>query len=192
MFLLFPAAWSPVKGGAQDMNYWKYGCMECTMEVSCCKYPPASSLEQYWKDNSASLVEYLNQANTGIRGIIKFQNGNTGVNLTVSFDSREPYFKTSSDGEYYRILLPGSYKLKVLLECNSIYETSITVPTNTKLLVYNITLSNELYPNYLSANLNRYAVFCSITNTTNISNQVNFSISTFLFFILYLKSDAIF
>lgn len=35
----------------QDYNYAWHGCMEITLEMSCCKYPPASFLESHWNDN---------------------------------------------------------------------------------------------------------------------------------------------
>ena len=38
-------------GGMQDYNYIFHGTMEITLEVSCCKHPMASTLEQHWKDN---------------------------------------------------------------------------------------------------------------------------------------------
>lgn len=38
-------------GGMQDYNYIFHGTMEITLEVSCCKHPMASTLEQHWMDN---------------------------------------------------------------------------------------------------------------------------------------------
>nr|UPI76696.1 M14 metal carboxypeptidase 19 [Antheraea yamamai] len=45
------AAWYPLTGGMQDYNYIWHGCMEITLEISCCKYPPAHELPKYWQDN---------------------------------------------------------------------------------------------------------------------------------------------
>lgn len=45
------AAWYPLTGGMQDFNYVWYGCMEVTLELSCCKYPSAVELPKYWEDN---------------------------------------------------------------------------------------------------------------------------------------------
>lgn len=45
------AAWYPLTGGMQDYNYVWYGCMEVTLEISCCKFPPAQELRRYWDDN---------------------------------------------------------------------------------------------------------------------------------------------
>jgi len=38
-------------GGMQDFNYVWYGCMEVTIEMSCCKYPPRAQLPKFWEQN---------------------------------------------------------------------------------------------------------------------------------------------
>ncbi|CAG0923925.1 unnamed protein product [Notodromas monacha] len=38
-------------GGMQDYNYIWHGCMEVTIEMSCCKYPKASELPDFWEEN---------------------------------------------------------------------------------------------------------------------------------------------
>jgi len=48
----------------QDYNYVWNGAMEVTIELSCCKYPPASELPQLWEDNRAALLRYLNRFET--------------------------------------------------------------------------------------------------------------------------------
>lgn len=45
------AEWYPLTGGMQDFNYVWNGCMEITIELSCCKYPSAKNLHHYWKEN---------------------------------------------------------------------------------------------------------------------------------------------
>ena len=106
-------------------------------------------------------------ANTGIRGIVQFYNNQPAVNLSIQIDSREPIFKTSSLGEYYRLLLPGNYTMKVMLNCNIVNSTafSIRLDNNNSLLVLNITLSQTLYNSYIEAknNLNQDALFCTLS-----------------------------
>jgi hypothetical protein len=159
------AAWYPVLGGMQDYNYWRFGCYETTVEISCCKYPRASALNSIWLENQRSLIEYLKIANRGIRGVIKFTNGQLAVNLTVKFGTREPYFKTNKYGEYYRILLPGTYKLDLMLNCTQLYSTQVIIPAGTGLVELNITLSNTHFTFYsrVSKSLNKYGLFCSVS-----------------------------
>ena len=148
----------------QDYNYWMHGCYELTIEVSCCKYPNPDKLPILWSDNKNSLISYLKLANTGIRGIITFFNNQPAANLSIQINSIEPIFKTSSTGEYYRILLPGNYKLKVLANCNvPIYTASFSVGQDNLLTVLNVTLSQEHYNNYMQQvnGSNNNALFCT-------------------------------
>lgn len=38
-------------GGMQDYNYLWHGCMELTLEIGCCKYPPVEHLPSAWNEN---------------------------------------------------------------------------------------------------------------------------------------------
>ena len=46
-------------GGMQDYNYVKHGCLEITLEVSCCKYPPADRIAPLWRLNKQPMVHFL-------------------------------------------------------------------------------------------------------------------------------------
>ena len=41
----------PVKGGMEDFNYEFTNCLEICVEVSCCKFPLESQLNNDWLDN---------------------------------------------------------------------------------------------------------------------------------------------
>lgn len=60
----------PYTGGMQDFNYIFSNAMELTIEVSCCKYPTKSVLLQQWDFNMKSLIELVEQAHIGIKGIV--------------------------------------------------------------------------------------------------------------------------
>lgn len=53
------AAWYPVTGGMQDYNYVHSNAFEITLEVGCNKYPNASDMESYWKDNREPLLQFI-------------------------------------------------------------------------------------------------------------------------------------
>lgn len=80
--------------------------------------------------------------------------------LTIKIDSREPYFKTNKFGEYYRILLPGSYSLSVMYDCTCVYQTTINIPSDKQILELNITLPFTKSKFSGSYTLNKYPVFC--------------------------------
>lgn len=170
IFFVQLAAWYAVAGGMQDYNYWLHGCSEITVELTCCKYPAASNLQQIWLDNKQALLEYLKRANTGIRGLVRFANGQPAENMTVRIDQREPYFKTNRDGEFYRILNDGTYKLTIMLNCQAVYEATVTVQG---LLVFNVTLPANV--STAGHTLSRYPVFCQqqIQKCTTYNNDAS-------------------
>ncbi|XP_053882121.1 carboxypeptidase M isoform X2 [Malaclemys terrapin pileata] len=106
-------AWYQLKGGMQDYNYIWGQCFEITLELSCCKYPPASQLQAFWNDNKAALIEYIKQVHLGVKGQVLDKHGQPIPNVIVEAKGREhicPY-RTNRHGEYYLLLLPGSYVL---------------------------------------------------------------------------------
>nr|CAD7399737.1 unnamed protein product [Timema cristinae] len=107
------AAWYPLTGGMQDFNYVWYGCMEVTLELSCCKYPPASELPKFWEENRMSLVKFLAEAHRGVHGFVMDENGNPVEKASLKVKSRDVGFQTTKYGEFWRVLLPGVYKLEV-------------------------------------------------------------------------------
>ena len=63
----------------QDYNYVRSNAFEITVEVSCCKFPSESTLEQFWKENKKSLLEYLKLVHTGLSGFVKDQKSGRGT-----------------------------------------------------------------------------------------------------------------
>ncbi|KAF5298220.1 hypothetical protein FQA39_LY02644 [Lamprigera yunnana] len=108
------AAWYPFRGGMQDFNYFKHGCMELTLEISCCKYPPATKLPQLWNDNKYALIDFIKQSQRGVRGVvIDGEDKKVITKAKLQIIGRKMNFATSSKGEFWRILLPGKYKLQI-------------------------------------------------------------------------------
>lgn len=158
----------------QDSNYWAFGCFELTLEISCCKFPPVDQLEIIWNQNKNALISYLKLANTGVRGIIRYSNGKPASYLTIGIDSREPLFKSDTNGEYYIILLPGTYNISIRFDCNSslIYQSQIQITNSERLLVFNVTLDDKFYNASLNYKLNRYSVFCKKSMLSCLKNEL--------------------
>ncbi|KAL6083005.1 hypothetical protein STEG23_028005, partial [Scotinomys teguina] len=109
-------AWYPLQGGMQDYNYIWAQCFEITLELSCCKYPREEKLPLFWDDNKASLIEYIRQVHLGVKGQVFDQSGNPLPNVIVEAQDRKHIcpFRTNKHGEYYLLLLPGSYVINGL------------------------------------------------------------------------------
>ena len=58
----------------QDYNYVYGGCMELTLELSCCKYPYESELILFWNDNKQALLAFLGEGMCKIRRLFFIDN----------------------------------------------------------------------------------------------------------------------
>nr|KAG5710019.1 hypothetical protein BaRGS_030095 [Batillaria attramentaria] len=83
------AEWYPLTGGMQDYNYIYAGCLEVTLEVSCCKFPNASELQRHWEADRDPLLLYLMQINMGVRGIVRDQHNHPVEGAVISIQGRE-------------------------------------------------------------------------------------------------------
>ncbi|KAF7694075.1 carboxypeptidase M isoform X1 [Silurus meridionalis] len=108
-------SWYPLEGGMQDYNYVWAQCLELTLELSCCKFPPESDLPGLWDANKPALLAYMQQVHLGIKGQVLDLNGTPVQNASVEVQGRRNLcpFKTNQNGEYYRLLLPGNYTITV-------------------------------------------------------------------------------
>jgi len=122
------AQWYVLYGGMQDWNYVHSGTLEVTMEVSDNKYPNPSQLPQFWDQNKESMIAYLEEVHTGVKGVIT--DSRTGEKLSAkitvagrsSFVISDPAF-----GNYYRLLRPGTYDLTASLSGYISKTQSITI-----------------------------------------------------------------
>lgn len=97
-----------------DYNYAFHGCYELTLEISCCKYPPASALPELWRENKKALLELVKQAHGGVTGSVLDEETQLPLaGATLKIVGRDIEFATSNRGEFWRLLLPGTYALKV-------------------------------------------------------------------------------
>ncbi|XP_067008200.2 carboxypeptidase D [Anabrus simplex] len=122
------ASWYRVTGGMQDYNYVWHGCLELTLEISCCKYPSKDDLPMYWEQNKEAMFAFVREVHRGIQGMTLDCETETpipGTDLVI--DGRSFHFNSSKKGEYWRILLPGNYSVNVSAEGYKSYSTSFVV-----------------------------------------------------------------
>ncbi|MGH0169180.1 UNVERIFIED_CONTAM: hypothetical protein FKN15_056392 [Acipenser sinensis] len=109
------ASWYTLIGSLQDYGYIWTHCYELTIEVSCCKYPSAERLQFYWAENKKALIQFITHVHLGVKGRVLDDKQNPIANTSVLVMGRDdvmPY-KTNQLGEYYKILMPGSYTFRV-------------------------------------------------------------------------------
>lgn len=62
---------------------------------------------------SQSLVKFLAEAHRGVHGFVMDEHGNPIEKASLKVKGRDVGFQTTKYGEFWRILLPGVYKLEV-------------------------------------------------------------------------------
>ncbi|XP_066303339.1 carboxypeptidase E-like [Branchiostoma lanceolatum] len=111
------ADWYSVDGGMQDFNYLNSNSFEITLELGCDKFPPASQLKKAWKDNKESMLAFMEQVHTGVKGVVteagseKRGNGQKeGIaDATIKVDSINHDITSAHGGDYWRLLVPGEH-----------------------------------------------------------------------------------
>jgi hypothetical protein len=60
-----------------------------------------------------SLVKFLAEAHRGVHGFVMDENGNAVEKASLKVKGRDVEFHSTKYGEFWRILLPGMYKMEV-------------------------------------------------------------------------------
>jgi len=107
------AEWYDVPGGMEDFNYLHSNCFEITMELSCCKYPLGRDLTSEWSKNKESMLQFMEATHMGVMGQIKDQNGYPIHDAVVQVLGIKHNVTTTKQGEFWRLLTPGTYTLMV-------------------------------------------------------------------------------
>ncbi len=107
--------WYLIRGGRQDYITWALGGREVTIELDDTKMTPGSNLETMWDWNHRSLLRYIAEALTGVRGTVT--DADTGdplsARISIAFhdtDSSQVWSDTITGG-YCRLLPPGTWNL---------------------------------------------------------------------------------
>ena len=110
--------WYSISGGRQDYMTYFRRCRETTIEISDIKRVSSSELPTYWVYNRSAFLTYMEYALKGLYGKVHDDEGNNlnaeieVVGLDQHIDNSSVY-SDSATGLFYRVLLPGTYDIKV-------------------------------------------------------------------------------
>ncbi|CAN7937583.1 unnamed protein product [Ixodes hexagonus] len=110
------AAWYNVYGGMQDYNYLHSNSYELTIEMGCFKYPPASQLEHFWRDHRVPLVVLMEKVHVGVKGFVKDEHDKPVTNATIHILGIHHDVRSARDGDFWRLLVPGSYSVQTYVD----------------------------------------------------------------------------
>ncbi|XP_076767108.1 carboxypeptidase D svr [Xylocopa sonorina] len=139
------AYWYEVIGGMQDFNYAHSNAFEITFELSCCKYPNASDMPEYWKSNKESLIKYLEQAHIGVKGLVRDIDGQPIEAAAIIVHGINHNVSTTHRGEYWRLLLPGTYYIHAEAWGYQPSEPRNIVVESGEPIIVNFTLRQDTY-----------------------------------------------
>uniref|UniRef100_A0A3Q2TAK3 Carboxypeptidase X, M14 family member 1 n=1 Tax=Fundulus heteroclitus TaxID=8078 RepID=A0A3Q2TAK3_FUNHE len=111
------ADWHNVPGSMNDFSYLHTNCFEVTVELSCDKFPHASELPIEWENNRESLLVYMEQVHRGIKGVIRDKDTEEGIaDAIIKVEDIDHHIRSAADGDYWRLLNPGEYRVTVSAE----------------------------------------------------------------------------
>ncbi len=114
-------AWYRICGGRQDWMTYFAGCREVTIELSDADMPDESALKAYWQYNREALIAYLENALSGIHGIVTDR---LGQPLTAKITLNDHDTETDNSaitndpktGDFCRLCSAGSYTVTVTVD----------------------------------------------------------------------------
>ena len=80
---------------------------DITLELSCCKHVPGNELPREWFNNKEAMLGYMEATHLGVRGFVLDEDQKVVPGATVWVKGINKGVRTTSDGEYWRLLVPG-------------------------------------------------------------------------------------
>ena len=91
---------------------------DITLELSCCKHVPSNDLAREWFNNKEAMLSYMEATHLGVGGFVLDEENQKPVpGATVWVKGIRKGIRTTSEGEYWRLLVPGrSYTIYATAE----------------------------------------------------------------------------
>ncbi|XP_061564388.1 inactive carboxypeptidase-like protein X2 [Cololabis saira] len=110
------ASWHTAAGSMNDFSYLHTNCFELSMHVGCDKFPHENELPEEWENNRESLLVFMEQVHRGIKGVVRDLQGRGIANAVISVEGITHDVRTAADGDYWRLLNPGEYRVTARAE----------------------------------------------------------------------------
>ncbi|OWA55681.1 putative Carboxypeptidase E [Hypsibius exemplaris] len=137
------AKWYPVAGGMQDWNYLNSNTFEITVELGCWKYPNPEYLQQFWQVNKRPLIAYLMEVHKGVHGFVRDDQNRPIANATIRVEGINHNVVSNADGDYWRLLAPGDYRITALKKGYTVARRKVTVVKDAPATVVNFQLASQ-------------------------------------------------
>ncbi|XP_023220192.1 carboxypeptidase D-like [Centruroides sculpturatus] len=151
----------------QDFNYVYSNCFEITLELSCCKYPFAEKLASEWENNKNALLSYMEKIHMGVKGIVTDSKTGKGIERAfVMVDGIDHNITTTERGEFWRLLLPGSYVITIQAYSYRFQKKRVTVEEGV-VSQLNFSMESDLINKSNSAVNDDNPIFTTTINTNS-------------------------
>ena len=168
------ANWYVVVGGMQDYNYVETNCFEITIEQGCRKFPYARELPKIWNENRDALLVFIEEVHKGVKGFVKDSEGTAIPNATISVLDRDHNVTATEHGEYWRLLVPGVYRLLVSASGYKSQLKNITVRTGRSIQVNFTLTANKAHPHFMnSTNSTTATTTFHLSDNPRVNNFTN-------------------
>ena len=111
--------WYMIYGGMQDWAYYYHGEHHVTLEISWNKMPDFNLMDGFWDRNREAMLWWMQQAGTGLAGLVLDARDNTPLDATVTLVGRDVPNTILTDpdvGDYHRVVSAGLYTLQASAE----------------------------------------------------------------------------
>jgi len=125
------AQWYAISGGMQDWNYIWEGDFDITVEQNEVKWPNSNQLVGLWEDHREPMLAYLEEVHDGVRGIITDADSGYPLSANISIQGIDhDILPDPENGDYYRLLIPGTYTITAQTFGYLAQSAVVTVPLN--------------------------------------------------------------
>lgn len=130
-------------GTLQDYIYSHTNCLELSIGVSCCNYPPETNLLNQITPIFKGLLNFIERVHTGVKGLVRCETGRVLQNSIIAIrhkneTSAGKNIRTNSDGYFWRMLLPGTYRIGIFALGYEVVWKTVQVRGTAQEIIFNL------------------------------------------------------